>query len=173
MLRWDEVRRLIVVHAAPAVQPLGFLALGRTMRRLRKDFVDVIDFRCGKWGDRAQVSFGCGLRKFVKENPKPWDCTFYVQPHEVWPSALLEFKRSPEEQVAALEAFAPLFAAEAERWFALLPDLRTARIAADRNTWSGPSSVAGFNVPSPAHEDAVKKLESALADEEAGGPAAA
>jgi hypothetical protein len=139
------------------------------MWRFRKDFVDVIDFRCSNGRSRASVSFGCGIRKFVKNHPKPWDCTFCVQSLEAWPRDLLEFKESTEEQVTALREFAPLFALEAHRWFALLADLKTARLAADRNTWSGHLHVAYFNVPSPAYEAAVEQLERALASEGSDG----
>lgn len=165
MLSWEEVRRLIVQYAAPAVQPLGFATQGRTMRRWRPDFVDVIDFRCGKWNDRAVVSFGCGLRRFVKQNPKPSDCTFQLQSQFSWPEDLLMFKDSEEEQIAALNEFAPLFAAEAERWFGLLPDIATARDVVDQNVWPGQLSVALFKVPSPAYREAVRKLEAVMADE--------
>jgi len=165
MLKWDEVRRLIVRHVAPAVRPFGFSPPGRTMRRVRDHFVDVIDFRCGKYGERALVAFGCGLRPFIKGNPKPWECTFELQHFTAWPDESLAFKGSVEEQVASLQIFAPLFVAEVDRWFGLLRDLRFARLAADQNDPTGPSAVAMFRVPSPAYEEAVQQLQ-AIMDEE-------
>ncbi|MGE5609690.1 MAG: DUF4304 domain-containing protein [Bacillota bacterium] len=166
MLRWDQVRRLIVQHAAPAVKPLGFGAPGRTMRRYRQDFVDVIDFRCSKWNDRAVVAFGCDLRQFPKfdvPNPKPWECTFGFQPLDAWPERLLEFQGSVETQIESLRAFTPLFAAEVQRWFGLLPSLQVVREAVDHNTFPGPNCIGSFKIPSPAYHEAVRKLEAALA----------
>lgn len=171
MLRWNDVRRLIVRHVAPAVCSLGFMQPGRTMRRWRPDFVDVIDFRCGKWNDCFQVTFGCELLRNVRTNPKPWNCSFYVQPTDVWPERLLQFKDTTEDQVLALEALSPMFAAEAARWFGLLPTLQAARSAADRNSPMSRNAVGSFNVPSPRYEEVVRLLEATIQEKQSPPPA--
>ena len=162
MLAWDQVRRLYVRHVAPSFCAVGFRRPGRTMRRYRADFVDVIDFHCGKYNDRANISFGCGLRMFVKQNPRPWHCTFDHWPHDETLTRLLEFQENEDAQVEAFSQLQPLLLGRAERWFALLPDLLTAREAAARNTAVDDASVATFRVPSPAHGEALRLLDAAF-----------
>jgi hypothetical protein len=162
MLTWDEVRKLLVQHVAPAVQPLGFGAPGRRMQRQRDPFVDVIEFGCHKWGDRVQLSLGCGLRAFVPPNPHPWSCPFARQHFPAWPDDALVFADTVEEQEARLAAFRPLFVAEVQRWFALLPDLHAARRAADHNDPDSPTAVGHFAVPSRAYDEVVRQLQALM-----------
>ncbi len=160
MLKWDEVRKLLVQHLAPSVIDLGFNNPGRTMRRFRGEFVDIIDFRCYKYNGRAVISLGCGLRKFMKNNPKPVNCIFHVQPFDSLNENWLNFHNSADEQIQSFEEFAPFFTKEVELWFDLFPDIQTAIKAASNNTFSGPDHVAMFNVPSPAYDRAIEQLNS-------------
>lgn len=165
MLKWNEVRKLIVVYLAPSIVHLGFSNPGRTMRRFRSHFVDIVDFRCGKWNDQFVITFGCGLKKYVKNNPKPWECIFYIQPFNPWSYPYLFFQDTSEDQINALQTFLPIFAFEVERWFGLFPNVKTAIEAASNNKPSGPDHVAMFNVPSRVYDWAIEQLTDIMNNE--------
>lgn len=157
---WDIVRRLICQFVAPAAERLGFGPhAGATMYRERGPFLDVINFRCHKWADRAAVAFGCDLASSARRNPKPWHCAFELQHFRAWSEDALSFQASEAEQIRALERFRPLFVDEVNRWFGILADLETARRAAEHNDPDGPHAVGLWSVPSPAAEEVLRRLQ--------------
>lgn len=129
------------------------------MWRIRSEFVDVVDCRCNKWNTAAQISFGCGLRRFTRPHPKPWHCAFNVQGGFPYPAELLEFKDSTESQLAAFRKLAPKVGQASEQWFAHFSDLSAAREAAKNNSLQWPNCVAPFRVPSPAFSEAIEQLD--------------
>lgn len=148
---------MIVQHVAPSVQHLGFSPPGRTMRRIRDPFIDVIDFRCDKYGSGFNLALGCSLRQFVRHNPKPLHCLFDQHFYHL-PRELFDFQTSVDEQVTNLTVLQPLFVQEVQRWFGLLADIETARESALAN--KSPEFTLGlFPVPSPHYNEIIRQLD--------------
>jgi len=162
MLTWNEVRILLAQHVAPSVSELGFGQPGKTMRRYRNDFVDIIDFRCGKWNDRFIISFGCGVRKYIKNNPKPWDCAFYIQPSNAWPNRLLKFQETTGDQILAFKDLNLLLINEAEKWFDHFSSPKKALESARKNKPDRDNHVGLYKIPSPAYDELETQIKSII-----------
>ena len=143
MLEWAEVRPLIARIVGPHLTNLGFHNPGRAMWRFRPVFVDVVGFECRRLG-LFQLEFGCGLRRFLPNNPAPWECPFRTQPaHSFgWGGAGWSFCDSEAAQVRVLQELAPRVVAAAQVWFGQFVTVAGAIAALEQNEFSGPRNVA-------------------------------
>src|SRR5690349_6266562 len=111
MLRWADVRRLVAPDIGVPFLRLGFKNPGRMMWRVRPPFVDVVSFRSDKYGQSLAIELGCGLRRFIQNNPAPWECQFRVHPVRQlgWDRDVLDFHDSvPAQHAAFVELTPPL-----------------------------------------------------------------
>jgi hypothetical protein len=159
-LKWEQVRKIFVAHLAPAICELGFTGPGRTMRRFRGPMVDVVDIRCGKYSERAVLTFGFGIRHFLDRNPKPVDCILRYRPPFVDESkGPLVFRESEESQVDAMLGARDLLQTEARSWFSLVESRVSILGEAQDAKWRGLGSNGQIRLGSPIHLELLRQLD--------------
>jgi hypothetical protein len=154
VLRWHEVKPLLAPAVSPALEELGFVHPGRTMWRIRQDFVDVVELRSDREGRALLVEFGCALRATARHQPTPDVCDFRTSPRFGLGFERLTFCASAEAQREQLRTLAPLIRDHAAQWFMRLDSFASALEALRRD----PMRTAAAYPGSPTQ----RKLEAKL-----------
>ena len=160
MLTWSEVRRLIVASTRDALASRGFNNPGVSTWRFRQDFIDVIEFRSPRQGILA-VEFGCDLRDWCRQNPKPHHCGFRVHPAYAfdWPSTVsFSFQNSIEEQLCQLNRLRHHLLLAVETWFVHFATVDSALASLQNNVFGTQNEVTMCSTGSVAFQELERRL---------------